>query len=161
MFTISDSIFINAPIERCFLLSTNIELVGKTLGMKPIEGKTSGLIVANDKLLWAGWKFGLPQMHESVITRYERPSFFQDTMERGRFKRYQHEHYFYEMDERTVLNDKVRFTMPLGIVGRLVGRFVLVPYISRRLRRRLVLLRKVAENRKEWRKYLPEENGSR
>ncbi len=161
MFTISDSIFINAPIERCFLLSTNIELVAKTLGMKPIEGKTSGLIVANDKLLWAGWKFGLPQMHESVITRYERPAFFQDTMERGRFKRYQHEHYFYEMDERTVLNDKIRFTMPLGIVGRLVGRFVLVPYISRRLRRRLVLLRKVAENRKEWRKYLPEENGSR
>jgi ligand-binding SRPBCC domain-containing protein len=161
MFTISDSIFINAPIERCFLLSTNIELVARTLGMKPIEGKTSGLIVANDKLLWAGWKFGLPQMHESVITRYERPAFFQDTMERGRFKRYQHEHYFYEMDDRTVLNDKIRFTMPLGIVGRLVGRFVLVPYISRRLRRRLVLLRKVAENRKEWRKYLPEENGSR
>jgi ligand-binding SRPBCC domain-containing protein len=160
MFTISDSIYINAPIERCFLLSTNIELVGKTLGMKPIEGKTSGLIVANDKLLWAGWKFGLPQMHESVITRYERPAFFQDTMERGRFKRYQHEHYFYEMDERTVLNDKIRFTMPLGIVGRLVGQFVLVPYISRRLRRRLVLLRKVAENRKEWLKYLPEENGS-
>lgn len=161
MFTISDSIFINAPIERCFLLSTNIELVAKTLGMKPIEGKTSGLIVANDKLLWAGWKFGLPQMHESVITRYERPAFFQDTMERGRFKRYQHEHYFYEMDERTVLNDKIRFTMPLGILGRLVGQFVLVPYISRRLRRRLVLLRKVAENRKEWRKYLPDENGSR
>ena len=86
MFTISDSIYINAPIERCFLLSTNIELVGQTLGMKPIEGKTSGLIMANDKLLWAGWKFGLPQMHESVITRYERPSFFQDTMERGRLR---------------------------------------------------------------------------
>jgi ligand-binding SRPBCC domain-containing protein len=160
MFTISDSIFIKAPIERCFLLSTNIELVGQSLGMKPIEGKTSGMIVADDKLLWAGWKFGLPQMHESVVTRYERPAFFQDTMARGRFKRYQHDHYFYEMDERTVLNDKIRFTMPLGIVGRLVGQFVLVPYLSRKLRRRLTLLRKVAENRKEWQKYLPEENGA-
>ena len=160
MFTISDSIFIKAPIERCFLLSTNIELVGRSLGMKPIEGKTRGMIVADDKLLWAGWKFGLPQMHESVVTRYERPAFFQDTMARGRFKRYQHDHYFYEMDERTVLNDKIRFTMPLGIVGRLVGQFVLVPYLSRKLRRRLTLLRKVAENRKEWQKYLPEENGA-
>jgi ligand-binding SRPBCC domain-containing protein len=160
MFTISDSIFIKAPIERCFLLSTNIELVGQSLGMKPIEGKTSGMIVADDKLLWAGWKFGLPQMHESVVTRYERPAFFQDTMARGRFKRYQHDHYFYEMDERTVLNDKIRFTMPLGIVGRLVGQFVLVPYLSRKLRRRLTLLRKVAENSKEWQKYLPEENGA-
>jgi ligand-binding SRPBCC domain-containing protein len=160
MFTISDSIFINAPIDRCFLLSTNIELVGRTLGMKPLEGKTSGMLEADDRLLWAGWKFGFPQMHESYITQYERPAFFQDTMGRGRFKRYQHEHYFYEMDERTVLNDKIRFTMPLGFVGRLVGQFVLVPYLSRRLRRRLVLLRKVAQNRKEWRKYLPEEKES-
>ena len=160
MFTISDSIFINAPIDRCFLLSTSVELVGKTLGMKPLEGKTNGMLVADDRLLWAGWKFGFPQMHESYVTRYERPAFFQDTMGRGRFKRYQHDHYFYEMDERTVLNDKIRFTMPLGFVGRLVGQFVLVPYLSRRLRRRLVLLRKVAQNQKEWRKYLPEDSKS-
>jgi ligand-binding SRPBCC domain-containing protein len=159
MFTISDSIFINAPIDRCFLLSTNIELVGRTLGMKPLEGKMSGMLVADDRLVWAGWKFGFPQMHVTYITRYERPAFFHDTMGRGRFKRYQHDHYFYEMDERTVLNDKIRFTMPLGFVGRLVGKFVLVPYLSRRLRRRLVLLRKVAQSRKEWEKYLPEEKG--
>jgi ligand-binding SRPBCC domain-containing protein len=155
MFTISDSIYINAPIDRCFLLSTNVELVGRTLGMKPLEGKTSGLLVADDRLLWAGWKFGMPQMHESLITQYERPNFFQDSMGRGRFKRYQHDHYFYVMDERTVLNDKIRFTMPLGFLGRWVGQFVIVPYLSRRLRRRLVLLRKVAQNSKEWRKYLP------
>jgi ligand-binding SRPBCC domain-containing protein len=156
MFTISDSIFINAPIDRCFLLATNVELVGRTLGMKAIEGKTSGLLAVDDRLLWAGWKFGVPQMHESLISQYERPAFFQDTMERGRFKRYQHDHYFYEMDERTVLNDKIRFTMPLGILGRMVGKFILVPYLSRRLRRRLVLLKRVAESRQEWRKYLPE-----
>ena len=156
MFTISDSIFINAPIDRCFLLATNVELVGRTLGMKPIEGKTSGLLAVDDRLLWAGWKFGVPQMHESLISQYERPAFFQDTMERGRFKRYQHDHYFYEMDERTVLNDKIRFTMPLGIMGRMVGKFILVPYLSKRLRRRLVLLKRVAESRQEWRKYLPE-----
>jgi hypothetical protein len=47
--------------------------------------------------------------------------------------------------------------MPLGIVGRLVGQFILVPYISRVLRKRLVLLRKVAQSKKEWSKYLPEE----
>ena len=157
MFTISDSIYINAPIDRCFLLSTSIELARRTYGMRPIDGKTSGRVIANDRLVWAGWKFGFPQMHESHITAYERPAFFQDTMGRGRFKRYQHDHYFYEMDERTVLNDKIRFTMPLGFVGQLVGQFVLVPYLSRRLRRRLVLLRTVAQNRKQWLKYLPDE----
>jgi ligand-binding SRPBCC domain-containing protein len=157
MFTISDSIFINAPIERCFLLSTNVELVGKTYGMKPLEGKTTGLLVAEDRLLWAGWKFGLPQMHEIYITRYDPPAYFQDTMGRGRFKRYQHDHYFYEMHDRTVLNDKIRFTMPLGVLGHLVGKFILVPYLSRRLHRRLTILRKVAENSAEWKKYLPED----
>jgi ligand-binding SRPBCC domain-containing protein len=161
MFTISDSIFINAPIERCFLLSTSIELVGRTYGMKPIEGKLTGLFVAEDRLVWAGWKFGFPQMHESYVTRYEPPAFFQDTMGRGRFKRYQHDHYFYEMNDRTVLNDKIRFTMPLGFVGRLVGKFVVVPYLSKRLRRRLGLLKRVAENNKEWPKYLPEEEAAR
>jgi ligand-binding SRPBCC domain-containing protein len=157
IFTISDTVYVSAPIERCFLLSTNVELVGKAIGMKPIEGKTSGLVVQNDRLLWAGWKFGFPHMHESHITRYEPPHFFQDTMIRGRFKKYQHDHHFYEMDERTVLNDKIRFTMPFGILGRMVAQFVMVPYLSRRLRRRLRFLKRVAENKKEWSKYVPKE----
>src|ERR1700748_2773475 len=150
MFTTSDSTFIHAHIDRCFLLSTSIELAGQTYGMKPIEGKLNGLFVAEDRLVWAGWKFGFSQMHEPHVTRYEPPSFFQDTMGRGRFKRYQHDHYFYEMNDRTVLNDKIRFTMPLGFVGRLVAQFVLVPYLSKRLRRRLALLKRVAGAGKEW-----------
>lgn len=156
MFTISDSIHINAPIERCFLLSTNIELVGKTLGMKPIEGKIRGMLAPGDKLLWAGWKFGFPQMHETLISRFEAPVFFQDTMGRGRFKRFQHDHHLFYIDGRTVLNDKIRFTLPLSWAGRLVARAILVPYLARVLRRRLKLLKRIAESQ-EWRKYLPEE----
>jgi ligand-binding SRPBCC domain-containing protein len=155
MFTISDSIHINAPIERCFLLSTSVELVGRTLGMKPIEGKTSGTIDADDRLVWAGWKFGFPQMHESLITQYNRPVFFQDTMGRGRFKRYQHDHQLVEIDGRTLLNDKLRFNMPFGWPGKMVGRYVVLPYMCRMLRQRMLLLRHLAES-EEWRRYLPE-----
>jgi len=39
-FSARDSIVIHAPIERCFLLSTNVALVQKTLGMKPAAGRT-------------------------------------------------------------------------------------------------------------------------
>jgi ligand-binding SRPBCC domain-containing protein len=158
MFTISDSIHINAPIERCFLLSTSIELVGKTLGMRPIEGKTSGTIVEGDRIVWAGWKFGLPQMHESLITRYERPAFFQDTMARGRFKRFQHDHQLTEIDGHTLLNDKLRFSLPLGWPGKMVARHVVVPHLCRLLRQRMLLLKKVAEG-DEWQRYLAEEDG--
>lgn len=155
LFTVSDTIHINAPIERCFLLSTHIELVSQTLAMQPIEGKSEGMVVGGDRLVWAGWKFGLPQMHESLITRYEPPLYFQDTMLRGRFKRFQHDHHFAEIDGYTLLTDKLRFSMPLGWPGKKVGQHVLLPYISKMLRRRLELVKRVAES-EEWRRYLPE-----
>jgi ligand-binding SRPBCC domain-containing protein len=158
MFTISDSIHINAPIERCFQLSTNIALTGRTLGMRPIEGKTDGMITEGDRLIWAGWKFGLPQIHESLITGYEWPVFFQDTMGRGRFSRFQHDHQLVEIDGHTLLNDKLRFSLPLGWPGRLVAKYIVVPYLCRLLRRRMLLLRQLAET-EEWRRYLPEDNG--
>jgi len=156
MFTISDSIYINAPIDRCFLLSTNVELVGRTLGMKPLEGKTSGLLVADDRLLWAGWKFGMPQMHESKITAYERPVYFQDTMVRGRFRFYQHEHHFAEIGGHTLLQDKVRFSLPLGFLGAGVAEYVMVPHIAKLLRKRFFLLKRLAEG-DGWKKYLLEQ----
>lgn len=156
MFTISDSIHINAPIERCFQLSTNIALVGRTLGMRPIEGKTDGMIAEGDRLVWAGWKFGLPQMHESMITGYERPVFFQDTMGRGRFRRFQHDHHLVEIDGQTLLNDKLRFTLPFGWPGKVVARYLVGPILCRWLRKQMLLLKRVAETN-EWRRYLPEE----
>lgn len=160
MFTISDTIHIHAPIDRCFLLSTNVELVSQTLEMKPVAGKTKGMIAGGESLVWVGWKFGLPQMHENLVTQYERPHFFQDTMRRGRFKRFQHDHHFVEIDGHTLLTDKLRFSLPLGWLGRMVGRKILLPYIARTVRNRLELLRYVAES-DEWRRYLPEERPER
>jgi ligand-binding SRPBCC domain-containing protein len=156
MFIVKDSIHINAPIERCFLLSTSIALVERTLRMQPVAGKTVGLVVQDDRVIWRGWKFGLPQIHESLITRYERPVFFQDTMRRGRFKEFQHDHQFDDVDDHTLLTDKVRFSLPFGRLGKLVARRVLVPHISRLLQERMLLLKHVAES-EEWRQYLAAE----
>jgi ligand-binding SRPBCC domain-containing protein len=156
MFIVSDKIHINAPIERCFLLSTSLELVAQTLKMRLVESgsiRTSGLVVGGDRLLWRGWVFGLPQLHETLITKYERPNFFQDTMGRGRFKQFQHDHFFTEIGGRTLLKDKVRFSLPLGAVTRPLARFVVMPHVSRLLRRRLELLKRVAES-DEWKQYL-------
>ena len=56
------------------------------------------------------------------------------------------------------MSDKLRFTLPFGVLGRLVARYVMVPYIRETLRQRLTLLKRVAES-EEWRKYIPvEEN---
>lgn len=153
-FTLRDSTTIAAPIDRCFRLSTSIEVVALTLAMRPVEGKLGGMIAANDRLLWRGWKFGLPQMHETLITGFDEPTFFQDTMGRGRFASFQHDHHFTEVAGRTLLEDELRFSMPFGPAGALVGAAVMVPHIRGLLRRRFALLKQLAEG-DGWRAYLP------
>lgn len=154
MYTVSDTIHINAPIVRCFLLSTSIELVRQTLRMEPVDGKLEGLIEAGDRIVWYGWKFGFPQFHESLITGYVAPTFFQDTMGRGRFKRFQHDHNLAEIDGHTLLHDRVKFSLPLGFLGQAVSGHVLVPYVAGLVQRRFHLLKRLAES-DGWREYLP------
>ena len=152
MFRIKESIHINAPIDRCFLLSTSIEIVAQTLYMRPVSGQKTGLIQQDSQLLWRGWKFGLPAWHETFITRYERPGFFQDTMGRGMFRHFQHDHRFEDIDGRTLLIDIVRFSMPLGPIGRAMGKYVVVPHVLTTMQKRFQLLKRLAEG-DEWRKY--------
>ena len=154
MFVIKDNVHINAPIERCFLLSTSIDLVARSIGMRPVSGTTSGLIGAGERVEWRGWKFGLPQRHESMITRYEPDAFFQDVMVSGRFRSYRHDHEFTEMDGRTLIKDIIRFSMPFGRAGKLAGKYILIPHLRDLIHKRFAALKYVAES-EEWRKYLP------
>jgi hypothetical protein len=155
MFQVKDSIQINAPADRCFLLSTSIPLVARTIGLQPTEGRTTGLALMDDRILWRGWKFGLPALHETLITAYQRPTFFQDTMGSGRFRSFQHDHHFEPVAGRTLLHDEIRFTMLFGPLGRLVARAVVIPHIAGLLSSRLHLIKRLAEG-EEWRQYLPD-----
>ncbi len=156
MFRVKESIHINAPLERCFLLSTSIPLVQRTLRMKPVAGKTTGLVVKGDIVRWRGWKFGLPQMHETLISEYKRPDFFQDTMRRGRFKRFFHDHNLRTVHGRTLAYDVVSFSMHFGLAGKLVANQIVVPHVLSLLQERLSLLKRVAES-EEWKLYLEPE----
>ena len=155
MFTVTETAFIAAPLARCFALSTDVELMQRTLDMRLVGGVTSGHIELGSRVVWRGWKFGLPQMHETLISVYDRPRYFQDRQERGRFERFQHDHHFTEMDSHTLLQDKIRFTLPFGWLGDLVAKYILVPYVAGVLHRRFQMLKRVAES-EEWRNYLPD-----
>ncbi len=171
MFTVRESVLIHAPIERLFELSTNLALVRETLGMTAIDtgvagGLTSGHIIANSRVVWSGWKFGLPTRHHTLITGYIPPhehltrigphdviakAYFQDTQERGRFAFFQHDHHFYEFTDTTTgqplteLRDEVRFMLPFGLLGAVAARFLLTPYIRRLCRKRFARLKALAE----------------
>ena len=165
MFAIKDSTHVMAPVERCFLLSTSLKIVERELGMHPAAGnyvgedgvrramRTEGLVESGDRVRWVGWQLGLPHHHVSLISRYERNHFFQDKMIAGRFQSFCHDHEFTEIGGQVLLKDTVRFAMPVGFAGRMVGRHVMVPHIRGLLQRRFALLKRIAES-EEWREYL-------
>ena len=76
-------------------------------------------------------------------------------MGRGRFASFQHDHHFTASEGGTLLEDELRFSMPLGWAGALVGSAVMVPHIRGLLRRRFGLLKELAEG-EGWRRYVGE-----
>jgi ligand-binding SRPBCC domain-containing protein len=153
-FVLREETTVRAPIERCFLLSTSLALVERELGMRPVGGRTTGLVVGGDTVRWQGWKFGLPIFHESLIEEFKLPMFFRDRMIAGRFATFEHDHRFEDLGDGQVrLADDLRFAMPLGWLGWLVGRLVMVPHIRGLMQRRFLLLKRIAEG-ENWRGYL-------
>jgi len=155
--TILVSTTIHAPIDRCFALSTRVELVQRSLGMKLIGGVTTGHITANSRVIWRGWKFGLPTEHHTLITAFEPPhnntAYFEDSQERGRFATFRHEHLLRQHGERTTLEDRVHFTLPFGPLGRLAAALLLSPHIRSLARQRFALIKQLAES-EGWRDLL-------
>lgn len=156
MFSLRHGILVQAPIDRCFALSTSVAIVERELRMHPVQGRAHGLVTAGDTVRWEGMQLGFANYHVSLIVpeTWDPPHFFQDRMIAGRFRSFEHDHRFIETANGTFLDDCIRFTMPLGWAGELVGRAVLVPHILGLMRRRFALLKHLAET-EEWREYLP------
>ena len=155
MFHLRHSITIHAPIERCFALSCSVEIVQRELRMTPIEGRTSGLVRAGDRVHWHGLQLGFTNFHVSEILNFDPPNFFTDRMVRGRFRRFEHDHRFTTLEDgSTRLEDEVRFSRPCGPAGWLIARLIVSPHIHKLMRRRFHLLKRLAES-DDWQQYLP------
>lgn len=178
--TVHDFAEIHAPLERLWALSTRVELVRDTLGMKLVGGVMSGHVQDGSRVVWRGWKFGLPTEHHTLITGYATPhpateavgsqpelhadalgqpvAWFQDSQERGRFASFHHDHWMRESlgangEPRTVLEDEVHFSLPFGLFGRLANRWILQPYVRRLVKRRFASLKASAEGN-DWRQWV-------
>ncbi len=154
-FTLRDEIVVHAPAERCFQLSTCVDIVALELKMRPVQGRTSGCVQDADTILWRGWQLGLPQYHKSLIEAHDAPRFFRDRMIAGRFAAFEHDHAFVpQPDGSMLLRDEVRFSMPWGWAGRLIGRWIMLPHIRGLMQRRFARLKRLAEGN-AWRRFLP------
>jgi ligand-binding SRPBCC domain-containing protein len=140
---------IHAPPERCFDLSRSIDLhVASTrqTGERAVGALTSGLLGLGEEVTWSARHFGVRQTLTSRIIAFDRPRYFRDSMVRGAFRRFDHDHFFTACGEDTEMRDVFDFDSPFGLLGRLANTLVLERYLRRFLEARNEEIKRVAES---------------
>lgn len=151
---------IRAPARRCFDLARSVEVhleSTASTGEQAVGGVTSGLLGVGDEVTWRATHLYVRQHLTSRISEFHPPHHFRDSMVRGAFARFDHDHHFDERPGGTRMLDVFDFDAPLGVLGRLAERAFLSAYLERFLRVRGALIREVAES-DAWRRYVPEDD---
>ncbi len=122
------------PVRELFDLSRSID--AHTVSMassreRAVAGTTSGMISCGEEVTWRAWHFGVPIRMTSRITAMEAPDYFVDEQVRGPFRRFRHVHEFVRDGEETLMVDRVEFSAPFGVLGRMVERLFLGRYLQR------------------------------
>lgn len=139
---------IAAPVQVCFDLSRTVDVHLQSLqhtGERAVAGKTSGLLGLGDEVTWRARHFGVMHEHAARITAFDPPRHFRDSMVRGRFRSFEHDHFFEAIGNGTRMRDVVTFASPCGWLGRAVDRLVLRRYLERLIAVRNSALRQLAE----------------
>ncbi|MBK7828459.1 SRPBCC family protein [Nannocystis sp.] len=148
---------IHAPIQRCFDLARSVDLhrlSADHTGEQIVAGVRHGLMGPGDEVTWRARHFAVWQRLSSRITAFDPPRHFRDSMLRGAFARFDHDHFFSEHAGHTEMRDVFDFDAPLGPLGDLAERLFLTAYLRRFLARRNAVIKRVAES-DEWRAILP------
>lgn len=149
---------IKAPVERVFDLARSIDLHKATMSRHneiAVAGVTSGLINLGETVTWQATHFGIRQKLTSKITGFARPRYFRDSLVSGAFARFDHEHFFEQIEEKTLVRDKFDYDSPLGILGSIADWLFLEKYMKNMLEERNRIIKRIAES-DDWRKFLNE-----
>ncbi len=135
METIRLQTWIDAPVERCFLLSLSIDLhlaSTRKTGEQAIAGVTTGIIGEGQTVTFRARHVGKWRQHTTRIEALRPCSYFRDVMVDGSFRRFEHDHHFATMDDGTRMRDEILFVAPWGSAGRLLARRRLVEILKER-----------------------------
>jgi ligand-binding SRPBCC domain-containing protein len=120
LFILNRRQFVQKPLSEVFAFFSNPEnletLTPKDLGFEtltptPIAMKEGAVI---DYTIKIG---GFPVRWTTLITSYEPQHKFVDLQLKGPYSYWHHTHTFTETNDGTVIEDEVRYAMPLGILG--------------------------------------------
>jgi ligand-binding SRPBCC domain-containing protein len=142
---------INAPVKRCFDLARSIDLhliSTKHTGEQAIAGTKSGLIGLDETVTWRAKHFFIWQTLTSKVVELHSPDFFADEMVEGTFKSFRHEHYFFTLNDQTVMKDVFTFESPMGVLGKVFNFTTLKSYMTSLLKQRNEVIKQVAESGK-------------
>jgi ligand-binding SRPBCC domain-containing protein len=146
----------SAPVQRCFDLARSIDVhVHSAFGTneQAVGGVTSGLIAEGQEVEWKARHFGLWLTMRVRITGWRPPGYFQDSMVRGPFQSFTHDHTFEPDGSGTLMTDRITFLSPLHLVGKLLDRLILHRHLQRFVQDRNDRLKAVAESNL-WQHYL-------
>lgn len=110
-------------VFRFFSDAANLELLTpqwlrfQILTPQPIQMFPGTLI--DYRLHW----HGIPMRWRTKITAWQAPHMFQDLQLQGPYKLWHHTHRFESVDGGTLLHDRVEYSLPFGVVGRMVHAF--------------------------------------
>ncbi len=149
MTLLSATTIIAAPIEVCFRSSLNIDLellAAEDYQIRAIAGVTTGIIGAGERVTWRTKQFGLWITHTTEITAFQDPVYFQDSMVKGLFRKFEHDHFFRVLGPATTeMRDDVRFSMPVLLTGPIAERLFVKVRLAALLRKRNDAIRSHAE----------------
>ena len=149
MTTIKLTTEINAPIQAVFDLNRNIDIHKQSTSKSnetAIAGVTSGLINKNETVTWRGKHFGFYLTHKSVMSEMEIPHYFVDEMMEGRFKKFKHQHFFKQENEKTIMFDVIEYETPFGIAGRFFDYILLKKHLTNFIQERNEFIKILAES---------------
>jgi ligand-binding SRPBCC domain-containing protein len=154
METIRLGTWINAPVERCFLLSLSVDLhVAAARSSRGTANAAEGTIGEGETLTFKGRHFGVRWRHTSLIEKLRPHSYYRDVMVAGPFQHLEHDHHFAAMDDGTRMRDDIRFSARGGLLGRLATRIYLRKRLKAYLMERNAMIKRLAES-EDWHKYL-------
>lgn len=147
MITIIVETEMNAPIERCFDLTRDLDIHCQTTAWtheRILEGP-GRLVELGDTITFEAVHFGLRRKLRGKIVAMDRPRQFKDEMLEGDFQLLTHIHEFERRDGMTIMRDTLIIVAPFGPIGWLAERLFLGEYMRRFLVRRNASLKETAE----------------
>ena len=151
---------VDATPALCFDLARSVDAhmhSTAATGERAVAGRTSGLLELGDEVTWRARHLGVRQYLTSRITMYDRPRHFRDSMVRGAFARFEHDHFFEAANGGTLLRDVFDYRAPLGPLGAIAEQLFLTAYMRRFLFARLESLKLLAESG-EWAQFVSPAN---